>query len=59
MSSIIAKEGYKGLTKGFSINIVKGPLTLGISLTSYDLLKRMVIDIEESFVQGSSTRIQR
>ena len=36
--SLISTEGVRGLGKGFSLNIMKGPITLSISLTTYDLL---------------------
>ena len=39
---LLAKEGYRGLYKGFTLNIVKGPVTLSISLTTYDLLKKHI-----------------
>jgi len=38
--NIVRNEGYRGLTKGFSMNIVKGPIALSVSLTTFDLLKR-------------------
>ena len=42
LKNLIEKEGYRALTKGFSINIIKGPITLGISLTTYDFLKHFL-----------------
>lgn len=35
-------EGGRGLFKGLTLNAVKGPAAVGISLTTYDLLKRLV-----------------
>ena len=35
---LILTEGYRGLSKGFSLNILKGPITMSLSLTTYDLL---------------------
>lgn len=37
---ILAQEGYRGLFKGFSMNLVKGPLGVGFSFTLYDILKK-------------------
>ena len=34
----MATEGLRGLAKGFSLNIIKGPITLSLSLTTYDIL---------------------
>lgn len=36
---LIETEGIRGMTKGFSLNIFKGPITLSLSLTTYDLLR--------------------
>ena len=38
---LIHSEGVRGLGKGFSMNIVKGPISLSISLTVFDLLKSL------------------
>ena len=35
---LLVKEGIRGLAKGFSLNIIKGPITLSLSLTIYDFL---------------------
>ena len=35
---LFVTEGVKGLFKGYSLNIIKGPVTLSLSLTTYDLL---------------------
>ena len=36
---LLREEGLKGLTKGFSLNVIKGPITLSLSLTTYDYLR--------------------
>ena len=36
---IVAEEGVRGLFKGLSMNFIKGPLSVGVSFTMYDLLK--------------------
>jgi len=38
IKDLIAKEGLRGLAKGFSLNIIKGPITLSLSLTTYDIM---------------------
>ena len=37
---IVETDGWRGLYKGFSMNLIKGPLGVGISFTFYDFLKR-------------------
>jgi solute carrier family 25 protein 42 len=39
LAHLYRTEGLRGLTKGYSLNIIKGPLTLSISLTAYDRLR--------------------
>ena len=39
LKHLFQTEGWKGLSKGYSLNIIKGPVTLSISLTVYDLLQ--------------------
>ena len=36
---MFATEGIPGMLKGYSLNIIKGPITLSLSLTTYDLLR--------------------
>lgn len=42
---LVKSEGLRGLTKGFSLNIIKGPITMGISLSTYDFLRKWLKDI--------------
>jgi solute carrier family 25 protein 42 len=46
LKRIYRREGVRGFFKGFSMNVVKGPLSVGVSFTTYDLLKRL-LHIEE------------
>jgi solute carrier family 25, member 42 len=39
LTELYATEGMRGVSKGFSLNIIKGPITLSISLTAYDMLR--------------------
>jgi len=40
LKELVASEGIRGLGKGFTLNILKGPITMSISLTAYDLLQK-------------------
>jgi hypothetical protein len=42
LRTLFETEGLKGLTKGFSLNIIKGPITLSLSLTTYDILRHWI-----------------
>jgi hypothetical protein len=42
LKKLFETEGIRGLFKGFSLNILKGPITLSLSLTTYDLLSAWV-----------------
>jgi len=39
MRRLYKTEGLRGLTKGYSLNVFKGPITLSISLTVYDVMQ--------------------
>lgn len=43
---LVKKEGTKGLWKGFTVNIFKGPVTISVSMTSYDALMRWIRPLE-------------
>lgn len=45
---LVETEGLRGLTKGFSLNIIKGPITLSLSFTTYDLLRKWSTKDESS-----------
>ena len=38
---LIAAEGARGLFKGVTLNFVKGPVAVGVSFTTFDLLKKV------------------
>jgi hypothetical protein len=40
LQDLVASEGLRGLGKGFTLNILKGPITMSISLTAYDMLQK-------------------
>jgi len=40
LQELVASEGIRGLGKGFTLNILKGPITMSISLTAYDMLQK-------------------
>lgn len=39
---LIKTEGMRGLLKGFTMNVVKGPVTISVSMTTYDTLMRWI-----------------
>eukprot|EP00467_Chlorarachnion_reptans_P004559 CAMPEP_0114516958 /NCGR_PEP_ID=MMETSP0109-20121206/17625_1 /TAXON_ID=29199 /ORGANISM="Chlorarachnion reptans, Strain CCCM449" /LENGTH=486 /DNA_ID=CAMNT_0001697421 /DNA_START=209 /DNA_END=1669 /DNA_ORIENTATION=- len=39
VKTLIRTEGFAGLFKGFSLNVVKGPVAIGISFATFDTLK--------------------
>lgn len=39
---ILAREGWRGLFKGVSVNWLRSPVSTGISLTTYDILKEVL-----------------
>jgi len=39
--TLVRKEGLGGLFKGFSLNVLKGPVAIGISFATFDTLKEM------------------
>ena len=43
LARVYDTEGVRrGLFKGLSLNVVKGPVAVGVSFTTYDLLKRLL-----------------
>ncbi len=43
MFQLYKEEGLRGMFKGFSVNIVKGPITLSLNLTTYDYLRERLV----------------
>lgn len=43
LTHLLATEGVRGLFKGYSLNVFKGPITLSLSLTTYDFLRNVLI----------------
>ena len=48
LAHLISSERLRGLSKGVSLNIVKGSVALSISLTVYDLLRKRLNDYPHS-----------
>ncbi len=46
------EEGLRGLGKGFSLNILKGPVSLSVSLTAYDWLRMHVFKDENADIHN-------
>jgi solute carrier family 25, member 42 len=44
LKDIWATEGPRGLLKGFTMNLFKGPITISVSMTTYDMLMRWIND---------------
>lgn len=47
---LFTTEGVPGMFKGYSLNIIKGPITLSLSLTTYDLLRGTAFQEEKDSV---------
>lgn len=37
--TLLQTEGTRGLFKGFTLNVVKGPIAIGISFATFDRMK--------------------
>jgi len=45
---IMREEGTRGVFKGFTMNIFKGPITVSVSMTTYDVLMKWIHEKEGS-----------
>ena len=55
---LLRTEGWRGLAKGFSLNIIKGPIALSISLTTYDLMRDYIQSLNDG-EEDLATRVTR
>jgi solute carrier family 25 protein 42 len=46
LKQLVREEGIRGLGKGFTLNIIKGPISLSVSLTVYDWLRSHIFSDE-------------
>lgn len=53
---LMETEGLRGLFKGFSINLIKGPLAMSISMSCYDTLRLWISCGEEEYKRTRSHR---
>ena len=53
LQHLFVTEGIPGMFKGYSLNIIKGPITLSLSLTTYDLLRGTPYQAEKSLCSKS------
>lgn len=54
VTRLLREEGVRGFAKGFSLNLLKGPLSLSVSLTAYDWLRANVFNDRDSPLSSMS-----
>ena len=56
MKKVITEEGFvHGLYKGLSLNWVKGPIAVGISFTSFDMIHKFLLTVYIDDIRSSSS----
>ena len=56
MKKVVTEEGFiHGLYKGLSLNWVKGPIAVGISFTSFDMIYKFLLTVYIDEIQTSSS----